>query len=180
MTYYQEIHKDKIEYELQQKYSSELAELQSLGFDEIYHTREVVFPLSALLFPYMYPIMRLKGEVVKIESPLRFVLLYPVIFNRAYDTYAHAFGMGVKFATLFMDDTVLISTNYRSKSVIKPERKIYRYTSNKSSSITELWQQHQHRIVNIEKKGCETQPDMSMGHYERIMHRDDKAILFGR
>ena len=179
MTYYQEIHKDKVEYQLQQQYDSELKILHALGFDELHHTREVVFPLSALLFCYMYPILKVKGEIVRIESPMRFVLFNPLVLNHDEATYAHVFGLGVKFMTLFTDDTILTSTNYRTVKVVKPKRKIYAY-GGKHKSVADAWTRHQTYLRELETDGHVPDYDLSLAKFEHLMHRDDKAMIFGR
>lgn len=179
MTYYQEIHKDKIEYQLQHAYRDELTQLAAVGFDEVHHTREVVFPLSALFFFPLYPYLKFKGEVVRIESPLRYVLLNPLVLNHAYATYAHVFGLGVKFMTLFTDDIMLTSANYRTVKVIKPNRKIYSY-GGKKSTIADAWEKHLTYLHGLEADGHEVDDDLSLPKFEHLMHRDDKAMLFGR
>lgn len=179
MTYYQEIHKDKLEYQLHQSYRDELADLAQVGFDDIHHTREVVFPFSALFFCYLYPILKLKGEILRIESPLRFVLFNPLVLNHEYATYAHVFGLGVKFMTLFTDDTMLTSTTYRTVKVVKPKRKLYGY-GGKNATIDVAWKKHMTYLRGLEAEGCIPDPDLSIPKFEYLMHRDDKAMLFGR
>ncbi|MCB9460791.1 MAG: hypothetical protein H6670_14160 [Anaerolineaceae bacterium] len=180
MIRYEVIHKQKIEYRLQERYQQEIKQLEALGFHDLYHTREVVFPFSALFLLWLYPILKMNREVLQIEMPLRYVLLNPLLLNREYDTYAHVFGLGTKFATLFADNTMLITTNYSETRIVKPELKIYHYSLPKLTPLGKVWNAHIDHIADIETKGRETNSDLSIENFEKIMLRDDKALLFGR
>jgi len=179
MTHYEEIHKDKVEYRLQQRYHDELSALRAIGFDEVHHTREVVFPLSALCFFYLYPFLKLKGEIIQIEHPMRYVLFNPLILNYEYGTYAHVFGLGTKFMTLCTDGTLITSTTYRTVKVVKPKRKLYCY-GGKKSTIADAWGKHQQYISVLENQGHHIDLELSLPKFEQLMHRDDKAMLLGR
>lgn len=179
MTYYQEIHKDKLEYDLQQRYAEELSQLETFGFDDVRHTREVVFPFSALIFFPLYPFFKYKREIFQIEAPLRFVIFNPLALNYPYGTYAHVFGLGVKFITQFTDETLLTSANYVTTRVVKPKRKLYAYGGT-PMPLSEAWKRHQGFLHELEADSCEVDTDLTLPKFEKVMHRDDKAMLFGR
>ena len=181
MIHYQEIHKDKVEYELQQRYKDELHQLHQLGFDELHHTREVSFPFSVIPLFYVYPLLKSSREVFRIVFPLRYVLLNPLVLNREYDSYALISGIGIKIATLFTDETLLYSANYPTPTIVKPERKIYRYGTHVTKApIEKTWIEHQQHIFDLEASGLETDSDLTLLKFEQAMRRDDKALIFGR
>jgi hypothetical protein len=177
MTRYEMIHKEKVEYEILERYKLELAELTTIGFDDVHHTREVIFPFSALLLFFLYPALKFGKEIVRIEKPLRYVLLNPLVLNHQYDSYAHVFGMGTKFITHFSDDTLLITCSYPTENILKPKKQYFRYGQRSKIGVSAAWQQHQERILDLEQKGRETVQQLSLEYFEKMMHRDDKMML---
>src|SRR5690606_29504695 len=90
---------DPINAKLEAKYQAPLQALAVLNFKDMMQMHEKSFPFSAIAYFFLYPIMLLNGEVFRIESPLRFTILYPVLVNRQHGTFAAVFSKGVTFST---------------------------------------------------------------------------------
>jgi hypothetical protein len=172
------IHKSKIGYQIQERYQKEISAVEKLGFGNMIHTREVTFPFSFLVFFWLYPYLKYKKEIFHIEKPLRYVTLAPLLFNNELDSYCGVFGLGTRFVTAFVDGIVIISCTYPFASYSKPDLKIYKYSpEEQAAAINDVWEQHQERILSIERKGFETDHLLSVDKYEEYMQRDDRAML---
>jgi hypothetical protein len=178
ITTYEEIHKDKIEYKIHERYKREIDELTALGFGDLHFTREVTFPLSALLMFWVYLPMKFGGEIFTIEKPLRYVLLNPLLLNYQYDSYVNIFSMGVKFVTMFSDNTCLISCNYDTRQYVNPQKGVFRYSSRHKIAIHECFEQHINHIAMLEKAGHQTDEALSLPRFEESMVIDDKVLLY--
>ena len=172
---FEEIHKEKVEYRVYESYKKEIHELETLGFDDLHITREVVFPLSALFLFWVYPALKFGGEIFTIEKPLRYVVLNPLTLNYEYDTYVHVFKMGVMFFTLFKGKGMLVSCNYVLTSYNKPKQALYRYSA--KSSISQCFVDHKIRIAEMENAGMVTDDELSLLKFELAMAHDTKASL---
>src|SRR5688500_10342024 len=171
----EEIQKQKVEYQIYERYKTEISELQKLGFEDLQFTREVSFPFSALLMFFAYFPMRMAGEIVRVEGPLRFVLFHPLLLHHEYDTYGQAFGMGVKLLTLLEDNGVLISCNYPTTNYVNPKRGLFRYDAPSGTSIAACFEAHQNRIEMLEKSGHVVNRQLNLNNYEIVQHLDDVA-----
>jgi hypothetical protein len=178
ITTFEEIHKDKVEYKIHERYKREIDELQALGFDDLHFTREVTFPFSAVfLFPIYFEMKR-HGETFVIEKPLRFVILNPLLLNYQYDTYVNIFTLGIKFVTMFTDNTCLISCNYDTRQYVNPKKGVFRYSSRHKMPIQECFEQHINHIAMLEKAGHQTDEALSLPRFEESMVIDDKVLLY--
>jgi hypothetical protein len=170
----------QIDAKLESKYQEQLQALAPLNFKDMMQMHEKAFPFSAIALFFLYPMMLMNGEVFRVESPLRFVILYPVLVNRQYGTFAAVFSKGVTFSTAYTDGTVLSSTSFPSQEVVKPEHKIYRFAPTEALSIVDTWTLHQERYQELAAEGLETTSDFSLENFERIVHRIDTALRFKR
>jgi hypothetical protein len=178
ITQFEEIHKEKVESRIHQRYQREINQLQGLGFEELHYTRELVFPFSALFLCFIYVPLKWDGEIFNIEKPLRYVVLNPLLLNHHYDTYVHVFTMGVKFVTRFRDGTLLASCNYDTRKYIKPEKGIYRYSMPNHTDIGDCFAKHIERIEYLEGCGHETDDELTLKKFEAAMQLDDKVLLY--
>jgi|GEM_PF-6716088 len=178
MTIFQQIHKNRIEFELQDRYQSELQELRNLSFGEMRHMRESGFPFSGVLLFGLYPFMKFKGEIVRIQDLFRLVVMYPVLFNREYDSFASVISKGVIFTTGFSDGSQLVSTSFPGREFVNPEKKFYRYTPEQALSIEDTWNFHRDHLLELERKSRLTVADVSVDYFEKLARRNNKALLF--
>lgn len=177
IAHYEEIHKAKIEYQIHERYHKEIQELETLGFHDLYFTREVTFPFSVIFMFWAYFPMKAHSEIFQIEKPFRFVLLNPLLLNRDYDCYVNIFGMGAKFVTLFQNGGVLYSCNYPTNEYFNSKKQIYRYAPRENISIAETWENHQARIEALEASGLVTDNELHLAKFERVMALEDKILL---
>lgn len=173
----EEIQKQKVEYQIYERYKNEISEMQALGFTDLQFTREVTFPFSALLMFFTYFPMKAEGEIFRVERPLRFVLFHPLLLHHEYDSYGQAFGMGVKFLTLLEGNGVLISCNYPSTKHVNPKRGLFRYDAPKGTSVAACFEAHQNRIEMLEKSGHIVNRQLNLNNYEIVQSLDDVAQL---
>lgn len=177
LAHYEEIHKSKVEQEIYERYQKEIRELETLGFHDLNFAREVTFPLSALLMFWSYFPMKAAGEIFRIEKPLRFVLLSPLLLHQEFDSYAHIFGLGTKFVTVFRNGGILYSCNYVTNKHNNTKNHIYRYSADEKEPIGETWYKHQRRIEVLEAEGLVTDSDLQLAKFERAMSVEDKILL---
>jgi hypothetical protein len=179
ITSYESIHKSKIESQIQARYQIAINDLSVLRFGNLQHVREVTFPLSVIIFFFMYPLLKRRGDIFRIESPLRFVLMHPLLFNYEYSTYVTVDGAGTTFLTLFMDDTILMTHNHHNFLIEDANKKFYKYPTRRGTTIPimDAWQRHLSKLDEIERKGRETDDQLNIAKFEYIISRNDKMVL---
>jgi hypothetical protein len=175
---YEIIEKSKVENYIHQRYYQEIAELETLGFHNLYFTRELSFEYSALVLAWMYPFLKMNKEIFQIEAPFRYVHMNPFITHSQEATYCQVLGLGVVFTSCFMDGSALISCSYPNNAYLNAAHKIYKYAPTRQNlSIEGTWKKHQLRVVAMEKYGYGRDFDLNLDTFERIAAMDSHIML---
>lgn len=179
--YIQSVHKDKVEYELYLRYKTEIDSLRELGFNELHYYREVYFPFSVIPFFWIYPIYYLHGDRLGISFPLRVTGCLPVLFNYEYDSYATVTRLATSFSTRFVDNTILKTYDRNWNDQILPHKGFYAYGIHtkaiRTTRTAAAWQQHIEQLLTLERKGRETDSQLSIETYEAISGRSERITM---
>jgi hypothetical protein len=145
-----QISSPEFEQKMRNRYSAEISQLSSLGFDCAFFFGES-FSLFRLLliFPAMVTFSMLRrGVAMTIYQGTRLLNGNPVLVSRDKRAFAHPNGLGLSFHTSFRDGSLLVSKNYgEGDSSSASQVTIKRYNG---ASIGECWAQHQRSISLLE------------------------------
>jgi hypothetical protein len=173
----EEVHKDKVEYEIQALYMNEIQQLRALNFTEEYYVKATIFPLSAVVFLPVIVIMWLYGEKLGIAGWLQAVTFNPFLIHEDGYAYVEVMKMGVKFVTMFDDATMLSTVTYRYGGA-KNEK--YRYSSEEcvTTNLAVAWQQHKRRVEALANEDrCVISP-LNMADINHMQEHCDR-VKFG-
>jgi hypothetical protein len=180
LAYHQAIDKAKIESKLVAVFREEINHLQALGFAELYFVREIVYPWSGLLLPFMLPKLLHERNLWQVGGLLQIIFFNPLLYNEEYDSYGHIMNLGVTLVTRFTDGTALITCGYKTERLHAPEKKIHCYQLPNESPIEATWESHQQHIIKMENAGLVTDTDLSLEKYTAIIQDSDRLTLFGK
>ncbi len=153
------------------RYAAERAALAQLGFTELCFYSEIIFPFSAVvLFPAWW-MMRQHKEVRQIRWPLRISASYPLLVSPSHATSVLVMGLGVKFYTLFADDTGLITANFNSSSGQDRDGTFVKYAT--PGSIEAIWQQHGERLREAQASGKQLRAATTFEDYVALSQREE-------
>jgi len=145
-----QISSPEFEQKMRNRYSAEISQLSSLGFDCAFFFGESfsLFRLF-LIFPAMVTFSMLRrGVAMTIYQGTRLLNGNPVLVSRDKRAFAHPNGLGLSFHTSFRDGSLLVSKNYgEGDSSSASQVTIKRYNG---ASIGECWAQHQRSISLLE------------------------------
>lgn len=159
------------------RFRSEIERLRSLGFSEFCCYTELLPRFSALIHFPIYFLALYNREIIRVESPLRLAMSQPILVHRDQGAYALVFGMGVKFYTLFTDDTGLITANFPSQPIQDMRLKIYK--SAEPRSIEECWQAHLGEMTGFGATGKRVDDRIRFEAYISISQREDQTQYSG-
>ena len=154
------------------RFAEETRRLRALGFSNFGCYTELLPNFSLITHFIVYLMTKANREIIRVESPLRLVMSQPLMIHRESSTYALIFGMGVKFYSLFMDETGLISANFPSRQIQDMQRKLYK--SAVPRSVEECWQAHQKEIADFQRSGRKLDDGLSFEKYVSISKREDQ------
>jgi hypothetical protein len=163
----------ELERRIRERYRTEIGQLTELGFDYLFSHGET-FSLFRLLliFPAMVVFaMWRRREVLTVYGGTKILAGYAIYLSRDKTTYAHAFGYGVKFHTLFQDGTLLLSANYADDTAEGPL--IVKHC--RAASIGDTWAEHQRRIQELEASGKLADRHPSFQAFAEISHKETAA-----
>jgi hypothetical protein len=156
------------------RFKDEMDGLRKLGFSEFCCSTELLPNYSALSHFLILLLTKLNREIVRVEAPLRIAMSQPLLAHRTQMTYALIFGMGVKFYTLFTDETGLITANFQSEPVQDMFAKIYKTAVPRS--IEECWQAHMTEVKSFRQAGKEVDERIRFENYLSISQREGRHL----
>ncbi len=141
---------------VRQRYESEMASLQGLGFRVLGFALEREGPFSAILqLPALF-LMLVNHEFLTLPAPLRIGVATPLLIRSDPSTVALCMGKGLKLYTRFSDGTILISSTFYSFAVPKPTSKIIKPPP--SPTIEAAWRSHQEQVGQLGSGARQVQP----------------------
>jgi hypothetical protein len=153
------------------RYSSEISELTSLGFDLLFFFGEGFSILRIfLVFPALITIYMLHKRAVTTVQRGQLVTLNPVLSANDKSAFAHPSALGVTFHTAFQDGTLLITKTFENDTESGPAF----IAQECKAPISEMWLRHQQRIRELEESGKRVDPQTSFQFYARISRKESE------
>ena len=176
---YIELHKDKVENDIQFEYSGEIQQVLSLGFQEEFYVCEKHPPFSIILEIDVVWKLSASGAVWRM-GPMFSLLIYGVfaIHNDGH-AYATVVKDRVKFVTMFEDGTIVHTSSFnRMIRGSVPEQK-YIFQASDKGTILDTWLLHQSLVEQIAGQGKAVISLVNMQDATNIEHRIDDIQLHG-
>lgn len=168
--YRQESHPELME-KARMRFADEIRRLRVLGFSEFCCYTELMPKFSVVTHFPIFVLAKMNRELIRLESPLRLVMSQPILVHHALGTYALVFGMGVKFYTLFTDETGLVTANFQTQPIQDMQRKLYKFFI--EQSIENAWQAHQAEITSFQNMGRQVNDQIRFENYVSISKREE-------
>jgi hypothetical protein len=154
---------------IRQRYRSEMSQLASLGFDQVFFFGEGFSAWRLLLvFPALTLITMLRKREALTLMNGRVVMGYPIFAAGDKSAFAHPFALGVKFHTVFQDGTLLVSKTFAGDTVDRSGIVV----EQREAGIGEMWDEHQQKIRELEAAGKRVNRDISFQAYSEISRRE--------
>lgn len=153
------------------RFKDEMDRLRRLGFMEFCCYTELMPKYSALTHLPILFMAKLNRELIGIEPPLRLAMSQPLLVHRAHGTYALVFGMGIKFYTMFTDETGLVTTSFPSQPIQNMILKIYKIVA--PGSIEDAWRAHLDETGKYLQDGKSVDESIRFENYVSISRREE-------
>jgi len=176
MATYTEITNKEIQTRLDKRYAKETNALQDLGFYRLAYCQEDHGPYSALKHSLAALLAMRKKEVLLVTWPFRLSLANILMAAEGPPTIALCMGLGVKFYSSFYDGTVMISSDFSSRSVPQIGSKFIRLPS--QGNLTDTWTEHQARALAISEEMEFLSEKMTFGDYVLMSTFEEQAVQF--
>lgn len=162
---YAEITDPSIQSRVRARHSSKIASLQSLGFQHFAYRLEALPPYSAISkFPIV--LMMLRKEVLVFPKPARLGVANILLTHSSPNSIAEITGLGIKFYSIFMDGTLLISSSYRSPLAPGSNCRIIKNPD--SQTAEEAWLAHKQKVAELGTQGLTLRNLSSFADYVEI------------
>ena len=149
---------------LKKMFSKDVQILEQAGFRFFSLHQEVIWPFSVIfLFPVY--LMMAKGEIVRVETPLRITSYHLMYVSEDGGTFAYIYGLGTKFYTKFADGTWLVSNtmqNFRDQKVVVQKRE------EDAAGTEQVWGKHYMKLQEYQLKGLQPAPRVSFQDWVEI------------
>ena len=171
MTEHALIEDSELQERVRRRYARETAALQRLGFQllgfllETEGAYSAIWQLPTLLF------MLAGREVLSFSRPLRLGVATALLRRSDPSTVALCMGKGVKLYTGFSDQTMVISSTFRSYAVPRPTSKIIKPSP--SASIEAVWPAHSEYVARLEAEGRSIQPTGTFDEFVQLTKREE-------
>jgi hypothetical protein len=140
--------------------------LQSLGFGQPFYCSESLGPYSVVKQFPVFLLAFLKLEVLHLPRPLRLATANVIHAHTDPSALALCMGLGVKFYSVFIEGTLIISSNFQSDVVPKVSSKITRLPPGKTLEAT--WVAHTDRVFQLISEGLQSVDNLSFPDYVKI------------
>ncbi len=177
---YVPIYEQSIADELRRRFATTCAMLEAKGFALFGVHQEIHFPFSLLIFLPAYLPMRLSGDLIRIQRPLRATSYHLMYASRAHATYAYVYGLGCTFYTSFADGSWLVSNTYMKTR--DPSVTILTVDVRRPPLPDQGWARHLHTIREWEAQGKRVSSRLEFGDWvgvEQRLDRDNMPVAIG-
>jgi hypothetical protein len=159
---YIELHKSKVEQDIQLAYAEEIRQVLALGFAEEYYVCEKHGPFTRFLEADVVWRLSKYGGVWR-TGPWWSLLIYGafMLHEEAY-AYATVVKDRIKFVTMFEEGTIVHTSSFhRLIRGSVPERK-YIFQLGELGNVDKTWQMHQNKVREIANRGIAAVSLMNM------------------
>jgi len=162
---YTEIIDPNVQSRVRTRHASKIASLQDLGFQHFAFSIELLPPYSAISkFPLV--LMMFRKEVLVFPKPARFGVVNILLSYSSPSSIATTTGLGIKFYSVFMDGTLLISSTYRSPLVPSLGSRIVKNPH--SQTAEDAWLAHRQKAAELGARGLTLRSLSSFADYVEI------------
>jgi Zn-dependent protease len=147
---YSEITDPKIQSRVDARHAAKIGRLKALGFLPFAYRMEALAPYSAISKLPLVVLISTK-EVLVFPKPARLGLVGPLLSHSNPSSIAEVLGIGVRFYSVFVDGTLLISTDFRSVFSPGPNSRIV--LNPQSPSTEEAWLAHHCKVAELVANG---------------------------
>ena len=162
---YTEITDPNVQSRVRNLHDSKIVSLQNLGFQQFAFCLELMPPYSAISkFPLV--LMMYRKEVLVFPKPARFGVAQILLSHSGPSSIATTSGLGIKFYSIFMDGTLLVSSSYRSRLVPSPNSRIIKNPD--CQTVEEAWLTHKERTAELGTRGLALRSLSSFADYVEI------------
>ncbi|MFH2104430.1 MAG: hypothetical protein ABIJ39_13865 [Chloroflexota bacterium] len=172
---YESLQDEGLESQVADRYRAEVDALARLGFRRLGLYGETLIPAGVLLLFPVVIAMLLKKEVLAWRGFLRITFAYPLMVHHEEQAYALPLGMGVKFYTRLMDETLVITANFPSEEIANMITKVYKSSS--KSGIETAWQGHREHVDSFIQGGKAVDGWVSMEKFMALSSREDAEMI---
>jgi hypothetical protein len=176
---YEVLDKDKVDTAIQAQYSKRLLELRALGFDEEFYIRETLYPLSAIVRFNVLIQAYFRASVFRLGGMFQLISFNPYLIHGDGYTYSAIWETGIRYVTLFDDNTLLTTTNYQSLVTSDPQLRFIRQVCLiRTNSLAQTWQMHAERVIQLVQDRSTMGP-LHAGDVVGLETRIDEMIIKG-
>jgi Zn-dependent protease len=162
---YSEITDPDVESRVRIRHGSKIASLQNMGFQHFAFGLELLPPYSAISrFPIV--LLMLGKEVLIFPKPARLGVASILLSHSSPSSIATITALGIKFYSVFLDGTLLVSSSYRSPLVPSPNSRIIKNTD--CQTAEEAWLAHNQKASELRAQGLTLRRLSSFADYVEI------------
>ena len=162
---YSEITDPNVQSRVRSLHASKIASLQNLGFQHFAFCLELLPPYSAISkFPLV--LMMFRKEVLVFPKPARLGIANILLSYSSPSSIATITGLGIKFYSVFMDGTLLISSSYRSP--LTPGSNCRIIKNPHCQTAEEAWLAHKQKAAELGTQGLTLRNLYSFADYVEI------------
>ena len=162
---YTEITDPNIQSRVRTLHTSKIASLQDLGFEHFAFCLESLPPYSAISkFPLV--LMMFRKEVLVFSKPARFGVANILLSHSSPSSIATITALGIKFYSVFVDNTLLVSSSYHSPLVPSPDSRIIKNAD--CQTAEEAWLAHKQKAAEVGARGLTLRRLSSFADYAEI------------
>jgi Zn-dependent protease len=162
---YTEITDPNVQSRVRTLHASKIASLQGLGFQHFAFCLELLPPYSAISkFPLV--LMMFRKEVLVFPKPARFGVANILLSYSSPSSIATITALGIKFYSVFLDGTLLVSSSYRSPLVPSPNSRIIKNPD--CQTVEEAWLAHRQKAAELGARGLTLRSLFSFADYVEI------------
>jgi Zn-dependent protease len=162
---YTEITDPKVQSRVRTLHASKIASLIDLGFQHFAFCLESLPPYSAISkFPIV--LMMFRKEVLVFPKPARLGVANILLSYSNPSSIATITGLGIKFYSVFLDGTLLVSSSYRSPLVPSPNSRIIKNPD--CQTAEEAWLAHRQKAGELGARGLTLRSLFSFADYVDI------------
>jgi Zn-dependent protease len=162
---YTEITDPNVQSRVRTLHASKIASLQDLGFQHFAFCLESLPPYSAISkFPIV--LMMFRKEVLVFPKPARLGVANILLSYSSPSSIATITGLGIKFYSVFLDKTLLVSSSYRSPLVPSPNSRIIKNPD--CQTAEEAWLAHRQKAAELGAQGLTLRSLFSFADYVEI------------
>lgn len=147
---YSEVTDPKIQSRVDARHAAKISRVRALGFLPLAYRMETLPPYSAITkFPIA--LMMMSKAVVVFSKPARLAVVGPLLSRSNPSSIAEIMGLGVRFYSVFVDGTLLMSTSFRTAYTPSPICRVI--VNPPCETVEDAWLAHERKVAELVAQG---------------------------